>query len=409
MRYFFTALLSIFTLSAIANPQAQQPQPEQKNVTVKFGGQIDILTYFDTYNSVETRNGLQYWFPKAPAYNAYGEDVNFQNRLRFSVGSTRLNTTINVAQIGKATGKGFVEVDFMGTNESNYTGIRLRHAYFTLNWEKRSLLIGQTSHLAMIEDIAPSTVTFGGGFPINTLNRPVQIRFTQKFLKKSSFDIALAMFGSNEGDMQSYAITPDLHARLNFGFGDHTFGFAAGMEILKPRNLTADSTRTTKLVVGFDALAYYKVKIRQHSLAAYFIWGQDADALALLGGYAPLYSDRKALDYRYAPTSTISAWLNYQSPTYNGFFFSFFLGGQKNLGSTQQLDLSKANISHFGADAYARFSPQLVYQYKMLTFGLEYMLAVASWGKTFDNYYRPTQLHPTTFNNRISLLARFKF
>lgn len=407
MKYFLTFILALTVSTAISKPKKEV---DSTKVNVKFGGRIDVMAYFDTYNSVDSRNGVQYWFPKAPQYNSLGEDINFQNRVRFSIASTRLNFTVNVPKIGKtATGKAFVEADFMGVNEAVMTGIRLRHAYFLIDWEKQSLLMGQTSHLMMIDDIAPSMITFGGGFPLNTLNRPIQFRFTQRFLENSSLDVAAAMFSGREGDMQSIATIPDIHARLNFGFGKHQFGVAGGLKVIKPRALTADSTKATQNVVSFDALVYYKVKLNGHALAAFVIWGQDPDALSLIGGFAPLYRDREKLDYSYAPTSTISAWIDYQTPKYKGFYAGCFIGGQKNLGSMQKLDLTKASISNFGIDAFARVAPRIMYDYKMFTFGVEYMFSVASWAKEFDQYYCPTKLFAPTFDNRISLLARFKF
>lgn len=409
MKKLFLFALIFTQLTAFAEkPEKSKKDPNK--VSIKFGGQVDLLTYFDTYNSIDTRNGVQYYFPLAPVYNGKGEDVNRLDRIRFSVAPTRLNFAVKVPKLSpSASARAFVEADFMGATSTVLGGVRLRHAFFEINWKNQSLLLGQTSHLIMPDSIAPSTVTFGGGFCLSPLNRPIQVRFKQRFLKNSSFEIAAAMMAGNEGDMQSFSVIPDIHARLNFNFGKHTIGLTGGLKVLKPRNLTADSSKTNQTLICFDAAAYYKVKFSKHSISLYAMWGQDANALGIIGGYAPLLVDKGMQDYRYGATSSISAWLDYQTPTWKGFYAGIFAGAQKNLGSIRQLDLDKQTIPNYGIDAFVRIAPRIAFNYKMLTFGLEYMFSQASWAKSMDSFYCPTELYRSTYNNRITILARFKF
>lgn len=415
LTFYFATTFGLVSASTLKEPKEKKNKVvDTTKVNFKFGGRVDLLTYFDTYNSVENRNGAQYMFPMAPILNSVGQDINFQNRLRVSVAPTRLNMTVNVPKLSPtAKAKAFVEVDFMGVNESVLGAIRLRHAYFSVDWKNQSLLVGQTSHLVMIDDIAPNVVTFGGGYPLNTLNRCIQFRFTQRFAKHSSFDFAASILSGKESECQGLAVIPDFHARLNFGSKTQQFGFAGGLKVLKPRALTADSMRTSQKFLSFDFAAYYKGNFKGHTLTVYALWAQDANPLGTIGGYAPLLADKGKLDYGYAPTSAISAWIDYQTPKYDGFSFGAIVGGQKNLGAFKEVDLSnpvvKSTIPNFGIDKFLRVAPRILYDYKMLTFGLEYMYNIASWGKTFDTHYRPTEMYPNTFNNRVTLLARFKF
>lgn len=409
MKKLFILLLSFVSLGAVA---ANDTIPETK-VSFKFGGRIDLEIFSDSYKNIESRNGLQYNFPDKPLFNSKGEDLNRQATLRFGVAPTRFHFTMNATNVLGADVKGYIEVDFMGVADNVFSSLRMRHAYINMQWKTRSLLLGQTSHLTMIDEISANTVTFGGGFSIHPLNRPVQAQFRQNFGKASSVTLAAAMFGGAFGNKQSYALLPDMQVRLNLGDPNgFMYGIGGGVKSIKPRTMTADSTITNKRVLTFNATVFARYVFAQgYAVRLYGLWGQDMTPLSIIGGYAPLYSERNMQDYGYSPISALSAYVDFESKQYKcGWQWGVFGGIQQNLGSVKEVDLAKAVIPDNGINCHWRVAPRVYYHYKKyLTFGLEYMLSAAQWAEKMDNYYKPISTYETTYNNRLTFLARFKF
>lgn len=406
-------ILLLLLLVSVQTLAAKNDSIPQTEVTFKFGGRIDVEMYYDSYKNIESRNGLQYNFPDKPNYNPAGEDINFQPRLRFGVAPTRLNLAVNATNVMGADVKGYVEIDFMGVADNVLSSLRMRHAYVNMQWKSRSLLFGQTSHLTMVDEISANTVTFGGGFSIHPLNRPVQVQFRQNFGKASNVTLAAAIFGGVFGDQQSYALMPDIQLRVMLGDpAGFMYGAVGGVKSIKPRLLTATESLTDKKVVTFDAAVFARYTFAGgYAVRLYGLWGQDLTPLSIIGGYAPLYSERDMDDYGYAPISAVSAFLDFDSKQYSsGLQWGIFGGWQHNLGSTKEIDLERAAIPNSGINTHWRVAPRVYYNYKkFLTFGLEYMLSCAVWGQEMDLYYKPITTYKPTYNNRITFLTRFKF
>lgn len=404
--------LSVFILAALTAGMASGAEKKDSRVQFKFGGRLDAQVFTDTYASKASYNGIFYYFPLAPEYNKYGDDIRRESSLRFGVANTRLSGTVTAADILGATARAFVETDFLGSG--NVFGVlRLRHAYISLDWKRSQLLIGQTNNLAVPEEIFPNTVAHGCGTPINPLSRIPQIRFTQRFGDIVRLTGALGMYAGAEGEAQSYGMIPDIALRLTVGNPKGSMiGFGGGFKSIRPRNLTADSVRTFKRMAAFNASMFGLCTFGGgHRLSAFAMWGQDLSTLNMLGGYGPRLRDTAAgdQDYGYTATQAVAVWLNYEGKEMKRWQPGFFVGWTKNLGTGKEIDLTKAAIPDKGIDWYFRLSPRLWYNYWKLSFGLEYMYSLASWGREFDSHYRPTERYADTQNHRVTLLARFKF
>lgn len=385
----------------------------QAQIDVKFGGRIDMTVFGDTHKSIESRGGLQYMFPDKPNFNHQGQDLNQVGQLRFGIASSRLNVKATVKNVAGATATGFVEIDFMGVSDNVLQTVRLRHAYMNLDWGRRSLLFGQTSHLAMVDEVTANTVTFGAGYSISPLNRPVQIQYRENLNPNSSLIFAAAMFGSTTGLNQSYALMPDLQLKYTIGINRRvTAGVIIGAKALKPRTVLPDETLSRQTIYSANALAFVRYVTKQgYAFRLYGLCGEDLSPLSIIGGYAPLLSQSKQVDYGYANVMGVTGYLDFESPIYkNGLQWGIFTGWQQNLGTLREVDLSLANIPNQGIDSYWRVAPRLYYNLgKWITFGLEYMYTGAQWAKTFDSFYIPTEKYSITTNNRVTFLARYKF
>lgn len=408
--------LSVFILAAlsagISAAGAGKSGKGESRVKFKFGGRLDAQVFTDTYASKASYGGIFYYFPLAPEYNKYGDDIRSEGSLRFGVANSRLSATVTAADILGATAKAFVETDFLGSG--NVFGvIRLRHAYIGLDWKRSQLLIGQTNNLAVPEEIFPNTVAHGCGTPLNPLSRIPQIRYMHRLGEQVRLTGALQMYAGTEGEAQAYGMIPEVALKLTVGDPKGSMvGFGGAFKSIRPRNLTADSVRTFKRMGAFNASVFGLHTFGGgHKLTAFAMWGQDLSTLNMLGGYGPRLRDIASgdLDYGYTATQAVAMWADFETKIMKGWQPGIFAGWTKNLGTGKEIDLAKASIPDKGIDWYFRLSPRLWYHYKMLSFGLEYMYSLASWGEKFDAHYRPTESYPNSQNHRVTLLARFKF
>lgn len=394
----------------------------KKKFEYQINGRVDVNLFTDSHTAVEVGGGLQWLYPSAPSYNDQGQDINKYNMVRFSASGSRIGVTLKVNDIVKgATGKVRMEADFMGSvTNSSLALFRLRHAYFELDWKTRNFLIGQTSHVTMPDEMAANTVIFGGGYPFNPLARPVQAQFTQRFLGdvKCEITAAAAMFQGSVGRMQAYSLTPDIQLRFMMGDKKKSFwGVTAGFKSLRPRLLTDDETFATARLNTFNAALFGCYTFAKgHNIRAFALWGQDQSTIAMIGGFAPILSDIQSdkLNYGYAAVDAYSVWFDYETKMLgkSKTKIGIFLGYQQNLGINKAVDIehASASIPNFGIDSFYRIAPRIwYYPGQKLSFALEYSLNGASWGKTFNDHYRPVESYPTVVGHKIQLLARFAF
>lgn len=412
-RLLFVFILT--TLVAVPTGAGAAKNDTTKNIKTpavrfRFGGRLDAQVFTDTYASKAANNGIFYYFPLAPVYNDRGEDLNRENSMRFGVANSRLSVSATAPNVLGGEAGAYVETDFMGTG-SNVGVLRLRHAYMSLDWKRSTLLIGQTNNLSVPEEVFPNTVAHGAGTPLNPLSRIPQIRFSQRFGERVRLTAAVGMYAGKQGEAQAYGLVPDFALRLSVGQATMV-SFSAAVKSIRPRNLTADSTRTSRRMAAFNASVFGLHTFGGgHKLTAFFMWGQDISTLNMLGGYGPRLRDVEAgeNDYGYTATQTIATWLGFETKIMRGWQPGLLVGWTKNLGSGKPIDLALASIPDKGIDWYFRLSPRIWYHYKPLSFGLEYMYSLASWGRVFDDRYRPLQRHRNSQNHRLTLLARFKF
>lgn len=382
---------------------------EKEKIDLKFGGRIDLYVFTDTYRGVESGSGVQYQMPSRPNIDpATGEDLNRVSSLRYGISSTRLNLLGTYRLSSKATSSAFVEVDFMGAGGSNPINLlRLRHAFFKIDWTSgHSLLFGQTSHLQLVEQIAAPTVIFGAGYPISPLARPLQVRYTLCPAQNVNLAFAASMFGGNQGQMQSSAMTPDLTLRAMVGdVSKAMIGATVGFKSLAPRGAQVVD-KNTRLNAWSGSVFGAIVPAKSLKISGMAIIGQDMQSLGMTGVFAPGVDGRS-----YVPSTTVSAWIDLNYDLRAGFKLGLFAGYQKNLGTSSPImtDHIVGAASEIGINDFYRLSPRLWYDYKRLSFGVEYLYTGARWSDELDQYYRPASFLPQAIDHRVMLLARFNF
>lgn len=387
----------------------------------KFGGRVEARVFYDSYTNVDSRDGAIYYFPKAPLLNSNGVDLNNDGQVRFSAFTTRLNFSVSNVKVGSAKLDAFIEGDFLGSNDVSLQMLRLRHAYVKLDWEQDQLLLGQTSNLSFVDEVQSNTVMFGAGIPYNVLNRGVMARYMHAFRPNVKLLFAAEYYTAHKSvgpsNAQSKAMIPDLRLQLKLGDPNRVFGgVTVGAKFLQPFSVDEKDNKVNAIATSMDFSAFFRANIQDYIVQLYAIYGGNLSELNCVGGYG-LTKNHVTGDYQYTATRTVSTWLDIETPTVNKFQFGFFFGHQYNLGSTKALDLTKSNgefkygfFRNNDIVWYSRIAPRIYYNpIPKLSFGIEYSYNMAVWGKKFDEYYKATETHPQTANNRVELLARFNF
>ena len=190
-----------------------------------------------TYDSRKTLGAVSElinFMPLQPEYNAFGEDLNAIPSTRYLAITTRLGLNINSTQkvLGAYAGAK-IETDFCGYSV-NTTMLRIRQAYFTLNWKqaveenplKQQLLLGQTWHPFSIT-MMPDILSLNAGSPFNPFNRSPMIRYK---LMKSGFDFTAAAIwqfqyasvgplGASDSYL-NYSMVPELYLGVDYLFSE---------------------------------------------------------------------------------------------------------------------------------------------------------------------------------------------
>lgn len=108
---------------------------QTKDFKFKFYGQVRTDLYYNSRANQETVDGLFYMYPKDRNRDPDGNDLNSTPNGNFYTLYSRLGVDVAGPQLGTAKTSAKVEMDFRGTSTS-YSVVRLRHAYFNLDWGK---------------------------------------------------------------------------------------------------------------------------------------------------------------------------------------------------------------------------------------------------------------------------------
>jgi hypothetical protein len=164
------SLVGFLALTTAASAQENKPQ-------VRVGGTFYLTTYYDTYKSVENRDGVMYSYPMAPLPDDNGNDIRQAGQLGMSVYASRLHARVTGFSLLGAPTEFYVETDFLGSNAAGLQMIRLRHAWLNFYWNGNELLFGQTNNVLMPAEVIAGVLTPGSGSPITPLSRPTMIRY----------------------------------------------------------------------------------------------------------------------------------------------------------------------------------------------------------------------------------------
>ncbi len=417
-----STLLLFLGLVEFASMQlfAQTAEPPEPMFKFNIYGYISYEAYVDTYESVITRDGELYLYPKKPNIHPIsGEDLNENFQANMLALQSRVGAKIAGPEIMGAKTSGVVETDFLGTAEEYKNLLRLRHAYFSMKWKKTTMLMGMYWHPLFTPECFPGVIGFGAAVPYNPLNRSPQVRLDYQATENIKLVAVAAQhvqgYHHSVGPdfSQRNAGIPDVQVQAHIKAGPALVGIGGGYHELQPL-VGARSYKTTEKVKAFNAIVFGKAQFGDFSIKAKGVVGQNLTHQVMLGGYGRIFDDMaNDSTFRFTSIMTYTGWVDVEYKLNENLAFGLFGGMSGNMGAKDKI--VKTNNTYFyerNADIAKmyRIAPRVMYSVKKMQFAMEYFLDEAAYATQFDEYYKPKKdglIFGT--NHRILFTAKYNF
>ncbi|MGE0079125.1 MAG: hypothetical protein AB7S48_14805 [Bacteroidales bacterium] len=417
MRSLLKFLLGSIMCVWIIDVSAQEP--EKPKIEFKPYGYVSYEIIFDSYKSVDSRDGDLYLYPLKESLDLNGKNINEKSQLQMFSLNSRIGGKISGPNILGAKTTGMIEADFYATQNDYANLLRVRHAMINLKWEKSELILGQFWHPVVVNEVIPSNISFGAGAPFHSLNRSPQIRYI--YYPSESIRILAAALtqayhkSTGPTDAQRNAGLPELITQITFGNRkSFLVGASAGYKWLQPRLITDSTYKTTEKIGQYLFSGFVMGKINSTTIKAEVVYGENLTHLTMIGGYGMKTGTNLTADndYEYTNLKTMSTWVDIQHGIGKiglGAFFGYskLYGANDNYTS---LEINK--VKYYRSDDLNyiyRISPRISYTEENLTFAFEYMLTAAIYGKEWDAKRKVKSSMDPVYNNRITLLAKYTF
>ena len=395
---------------------------QKKDFTYKFYGQVRTDLFYNTRDNSETVDGLFYMFPLDESLDPNGNDLNDDDNSNLYTLYSRVGIDVTGPMLGKAKTSAKIEADFRGSG-STLSVVRLRHAYFQLDWTRHALLVGQTWH-PLYGDVSPQILNLNSGAPYQPFSRAPQIRYryhNKKFMltaalvwqsQYTSVGPSSTTAGSTSTTKSQDYIKNSSIPEVYFGldYKDPAFQAGAGIHVssIVPRteSVVDDVTYAVdERVTGVSGEAHFKYSANDWLVAGKTVLSTNLSQTSTVGGYGIKSIDSVTGEQEYSPLRISHSWLNiaYGSKWRPALFFGYL----KNLGATD--DVSYGVLATGGSlDQLATASAELTYNVPNWKFGVEYMFCNAWYGDEFNSKHKATSSHSIS-NHRIVLTAMFVF
>ena len=217
----------------------------QDSFSFSFHGFVNPHYYADSRSVVGGREDMMLFYPKPIVRDSLGHDINDGWQANMLAITARLNVRITGPDMLGAKTSAFVEGDFTGATNATIDNLRLRHAYFTLDWGRHRLLAGQYWYAMVIYEIMPMTNPLNMGAPFHCYARQPQVRYEYRL---GGFEaVAVAQWqldnmsqGLLNGTPQSstlfarHSLLPELNAQLRYRTSRMFIGAAANLKTIQP-------------------------------------------------------------------------------------------------------------------------------------------------------------------------------
>ena len=434
------ALLAPAAVALASEPAAKSAKTEKPS-HFKFYGFIRNYFVFDSRDNKAGTKDLFYYLPMDEKLNANGEDVNANPSFRFLAITSRLGLDVKDYQIGKTKVGAKVETDFYCMN-GNVAVLRLRQAYATLGWEglgndgkqSTSLKIGQAWHPIAADQ--PYVIDLETGTPFNPFSRTPQIildhNFSKHFTLTGGFIWQMQYLSTGpKGASDSYikyGCVPEFYAGVTLK-SNNGFTGRVGVDVLsiKPRWRDGADNKVSDRITTASPYVYAQYASGDFSVNAKVVYASAGEHFNMLSGYgvskvnddgsweyAPLRSSVSYLSVKYGRKVQVQGMIGYMKN----------LGTAKSLVTDKTVDgvdyTSTSNVfisanGYHNLNQLVRVTPTVVYNLGKLSFGLEYDITAANYGKYAESGFVKASnglvddgLHWVT-NHRLLGMVKFTF
>lgn len=386
---------------------------QEKKVTVTPYGFIGLDVMTDTRESVTSRAGHVYLYPKRYEYDDNGNDINSKGNFDFNSVISRFGVKIAGPDAFGAKTSATLETDFAGDGSRDFI-IRLRQAFVKLDWENRNLIVGKYWHPFFIPENYPKTVNFVVGAPYHPLSRASQIRLTQRITDKTDIAVALLTHGDfksvgPDGEEQ-LGNMPETVVQLKHKNNGLLLAATAGIKQQQPFSAKLDGS-SSKLIYCPEANLSAKYKFDKFTVKAEGIYGGSMTHLTMIGGLAQKTKDGVAIEGEYTPIMTSAYWADIES---NGsdIKVGIFGGVTNNLGTRDESTIAPGYTRGGDMSYVYAVAPRIVWYSGKMQIGLEWMYTAAAYNSNaktaYDSYSKPINLSEV-HNHRITLGMRYHF
>lgn len=399
--------LSLMALNGIA-----EEVESKKGFELKIYGQVRADLFYNTRANEESVDGLFYSYPKDHNYDAEGNDLNDKDNSNMYLLYSRLGLDVKGPDLGKAKTSAKIEFDFRGSG-TTLSVVRLRHAYFNFNWDKSSVLVGQTWH-PFYGDVAPQILNLNMGAPFQPFSRAPQVRyrFNHNALQLTATALWQSQYLSNgpDGKSNKYiknSCVPELHFGADYKTSNFMVGAGIDMTSLVPRTQASVNDKTFKVnerVTTVSGEVHVKYTSPMWYVAAKSVLASNLTQTSMLGGYGVKEIDAITGEQSYSPNRNSSSWINvvYGKKWKVGVFGGYM----KNLGTTDAV--SKMYGTGTNVDQLLSGSAEVTYNLPHWKIGLEYNHTSAWYGDLNPANGKIINTH-SVGNNRFVASATFSF
>ncbi|MDD4589245.1 MAG: hypothetical protein PHG06_02280 [Parabacteroides sp.] len=390
-------------------------QAQKKDFSYSFYGFIRNDMFYNSRANNAAVEGTFYLYPMDKKLDSNGEDLNAQSNTGFYSFTTRLGINIKGPMIGSAQTSGKIETDFGGFS-SSCTLLRIRQAYFKLDWQNSSLTIGQTWH-PLAGSVTPSLLCISQGAPFQPFNREPQFRYQYnlKGIELTAAALWQLQYISNgpNGKSLDYMknnCLPEFYVGADIlSIKDWRLGAGVHTISLKPRLASEWEGKTYKVnehIRAFSYEAHLKYSHKDFTFAAKSLLASCLDYTSMLSGYGISSINKQNGKQKYVPFRHSTSWidLTYGSKWKSG----LFLGFTKNLGTNHSLASSTTYGNSLNIDKLCMCVFSFSYNLPHWSTGIEFTPTKVWYGENNLENGKVINTHAVT-NQRIALTALYIF
>ena len=218
---------------------------EAQDFRLSLHGFVNSHYYADSRAVVGGREDMMLFYPKPIVRDSLGNDLNDGWQANMLAITARLGLTITGPEMLGANTLAYIEGDFTGSTNATINDLRLRHAYFNLDWGHHKLLAGQYWYAMVIHEIMPMTNPLNMGAPFHCYARQPQVRYEYHLDGFEAVAVAqwqldnmsqglLDGIPTSSTQFARHSLVPELNAQLRYRSGDFFLGAAVNCKTIQP-------------------------------------------------------------------------------------------------------------------------------------------------------------------------------